>query len=180
VAAALRPGLRGRLMNRRRRRAQLAVRGGSVPAGSAGRKVGADHIDVQAMSEDGGAPKAAALASGTQVYPRSRRPGRSHRMCGAFRPRGLNQGGSRRTRARCISRRPGNDRHAGCEGGRRHSRQATATLAMSVTRCQRLRLIAIHRGAHLPPLHHFRVFQRNRPFKGAGGGWGESLGLRRL
>lgn len=179
MAAALRPGLRGRLMNRRRRRAQLAVRGGSVPAGSAGRKVGADHIDVQAMSEDGGAPKAAALASGTQVYPRSRRPGRSHRMCGAFRPRGLNQGGSRRTRARCISRRPGNDRHAGCEGGAQTQPPGDRHIGY-VGNPVPAAALNRYPPRRSPPLHHFRVFQRNRPFKGAGGGWGESLGLRRL
>jgi hypothetical protein len=64
------------------RRAQLAVCGGSGPAGSAGRTLGADHIEAQDMSEDGGA------AEGGRVSVRDRRvspgpsPERSHRMCG--------------------------------------------------------------------------------------------------
>jgi hypothetical protein len=98
------------------RRAQLAVRGGSVPAGSAGRKVGADHIEVQAMSEDGGAAEGGRVSVRDPRVSSEPTPGRVRRMSGAFRARRLNQGGSRRTRERCISREPGNDRHAGFEG----------------------------------------------------------------
>jgi hypothetical protein len=166
------------------RRAQLAVRGGSVPAGSAGRKVGADHIEVQAMSEDGGAAEGGPVSVRDPRVSSEPTPGRVHRMGGRISRAPTEPGRIATHTGTLYQPRTGQRSARRLRGGRRYNRQATVTLAMSVTRCQRLRLIAIHRGihrgAHLPPLHHFRVFQRNRPFKGAGGGWGESLGLRRL